>query len=282
MTTTPLPAPTPQIPGAIDLSTVKHRQQAAWSAGDYAVIGTTLSLTGELLCEAVGVRPGQRILDVATGNGNAALAAARRGCDVIGIDYVPELLARARERAAAERLPIAFHEGDAENIPYPDASFDVALSTFGVMFTPDQERAARELMRVTRLGGKIGLTNWTPGSFIGQVFRTIGGYIPPSPWVRSPALWGTEERLEELFGGQVARIDTTRHWFNFRYRSPQDWLETFRIYYGPLQKAFEALDAAGQEGLEGDLIALLERFNEGGDQTLLVPSEYLEVVITRQ
>jgi SAM-dependent methyltransferase len=267
---------------ASDLPAVKRRQQAAWSAGDYAVIGTTLSLTGELLCEAVGVRPGQRILDVATGNGNAALAAARRGCDVIGIYYVPELLARGRERAAAERLPIAFCEGDAENIPYPDASFDAVLSTFGVMFTPDQERAASELMRVTRPGGKVGLANWTPGSFIGQVFRTIGGYIPPAPGVRSPALWGTEERLEELFAAKAARIDATRRRFNFRYRSPQDWLETFRTYYGPLQKAFGALDAAGQAGLERDLIALLERFNEGGDETLLVPSEYLEAVITRR
>jgi SAM-dependent methyltransferase len=268
--------------GANDLSAVKRRQQAAWSAGDYAVIGTTLSLTGELLCEAVGVRPGQRILDVATGNGNAALAAARRGCDVIGIDYVPELLARGREHAAAERLPVAFHEGDAENIPYPDASFDAVLSTFGVMFTPDQERAASELIRVTRPGGKIGLVNWTPGGFIGQVFRTIGGYIPPAPGVRSPALWGTEERLEELFATKAARIDAMRRRFPFRYRSPQDWLDTFRTYYGPLHKAFEALDPAGQAGLERDLITLLERFNEGGDETLLVPSEYLEAVITRR
>ena len=274
-----LSAPTP---GANDLSEVKRRQQAAWSAGDYGVIGTTLSLTGELLCEAVGVRPGQRILDVATGNGNAALAAARRGCDVIGIDYVPALLARGRERAAAERLPIDFHEGDAENIPYPDASFDAALSTLGVMFTPDQERAASELVRVTRPGGKIGLANWTPGSFIGQVFRTIGGYIPPAPGLRSPALWGTEERLEELFARKAARIDAARRHFNFRARSPQDCLDTFRTYYGPVQKAFQALDTAGQARLEGDLIALLERFNEGGDQTLLVPSEYLEAVITRQ
>lgn len=267
---------------ANDLSAAKRRQQAAWSAGDYAVIGTTLSLTGELLCEAVGVRPDQRILDVATGNGNAALAAARRGCEVIGIDYVPELLARGRECAAAERLPVTFCEGDAENIPYPDASFDAALSTFGVMFTPDQERAASELMRVTRPGGKVGLVSWTPSSFVGQVFRTLGGYVPPAPGARSPALWGTEERLEELFAANAVRIEATRRRFNFRARSPQDWLDTFRTYYGPIQKAFEALDAAGQADLERDLLALLRRFNEGGDETLLVPSEYLEAVITRQ
>jgi SAM-dependent methyltransferase len=267
---------------ASDLSVVKRRQQAAWSAGDYAVVGTTLSLTGELLCEAVGIRPGERILDVATGNGNAALAAARRGGEVIGIDYVPALLERGRECAAAERLSVTFREADAENIPYSDASFDVVLSTFGVMFTPDQTRAADELMRVTRPGGRIGLVNWTPDGFVGQMFRTIGAYISPAPGVRPPSLWGTEERLQELFLDNASRIEATRRCFNFRARSSQDWLETFRTYYGPIQKTFEALDADEQGRLERDMIALLERFNEGGDQTLLVPSEYLEAVVTRR
>jgi SAM-dependent methyltransferase len=265
-----------------DLTAVKSRQQATWSSGDYAVIGTTLSITGELLCEAVDLRPDQRVLDVAAGNGNATVAAARRWAHVTSTDYVPALLDRGRAKAAAERLPVTFQEADAENLPFADGSFDVVLSVFGVMFTPNQERAAEQLLRVCRPGGKIGLANWTPDGFIGQVFRTIGKHVPPPAGVKSPALWGTEGRLRELFGDGISELKSTPRTFVFRYRSPAHFLEVFRSYYGPMLKAFAALDQAGQAALAGDLTELLERFNRGGAGTLAVPSEYLEVVATRR
>ena len=264
-----------------DFVAVKARQQATWSSGDYAVIGTTLSITGELLCEAANVGPGQRVLDVAAGNGNATLAAARRWCEVTSTDYVPALLERGRAKAAAERLPVTFQEADAEALPFANGSFDVVLSVFGVMFTPDQPRAAHEMLRVCRPGGTIGLACWTPEGFIGQVFRTIGKYVPPAPGVKSPALWGTEERLRELFGGGISELRANRRMFVFRYRSAEHFLEVFRTYYGPMLKAFAALDAAGQAGLAADLTELIGRFNQGGDGTLALPSEYLEVVATR-
>jgi SAM-dependent methyltransferase len=264
-----------------DLTAVKSRQHATWSSGDYAVIGTTLSLTGELLCEAVELRPSQRVLDVAAGNGNATLAAARRWADVTSTDYVGALLERARERARAERLDVTFQQADAEQLPFADGSFDVVLSVFGVMFTPNQEQAAKELLRVCRPGGKIGLANWTPDGFIGQVFRTIGKYVPPPAGVKSPALWGSEQRLRELFGAGTSELTIKRRMFVFRYRSAQHWLDVFRTYYGPVLKAFAALDEGGQAGLASDLTDLLERFNQGGSDTLAVPSEYLEVVATR-
>jgi SAM-dependent methyltransferase len=265
-----------------DLTAVKGRQQATWSSGDYAVIGTTLSITGELLCEAVDLRPGQRVLDVAAGNGNATLAAARRWGDVTSTDYVPALLERGRARAEAERLTVRFQEADAEQLPFADGSFDVVLSIFGVMFTPNQEQAAQELLRVCRPGGKIGLATWTPEGFIGNVFKTIGKYVPPPAGVKSPALWGTEQRLNELLGAGISQLTINRRIFVFRYRSAEHFLDVFRTYYGPVLKAFAALDAAGQAGLARDLTELLERFNQGGADTLSVPSEYLEVVATRR
>jgi ubiquinone/menaquinone biosynthesis C-methylase UbiE len=265
-----------------DLTAVKRRQQATWSSGNYAVIGTTLSITGELLCEAVDLRPGQQVLDVAAGNGNATLAAARRWADVTSTDYVPELLERGRARAAAEHLPVAFQEADAEDLPFDDGSFDVVLSVFGVMFTPNQEQAAQELLRVCRPGGKIGLANWTPEGFIGHVFRTIGKYIPAPPGVKPPALWGTEQRLNQLFGDGISELTVRRRMFVFRYHSAEHFLHVFRTYYGPVLKAFAALDAAGQAGLARDLTDVLQRFNKGGIDTLAVPSEYVEVVITRR
>ena len=205
----------------VDLAAVKNRQQATWSSGDYAVIGTTLAITGELLCEAVDLRPGQRVLDVAAGNGNATLAAARRWADVTSTDYVAALLDRGRAKAHAERLPVTFQEADAEDLPFADRSFDVVLSVFGVMFTPNQEQAAQEMLRVCRPGGKIGLVNWTPDGFIGHVFRTIGKYMPPPPGVKPPALWGTEQRLNELFGDGIAKLTVNRRMFVFRYRSAE-------------------------------------------------------------
>lgn len=264
-----------------DLSAVKARQQGAWSSGDYAVVGTTLQIVGEELCEALDLRAGQTVLDVAAGNGNVALAAARRWCDVTATDYVPALLDRARERAGAERLAIRFQEADAEALPFADGSFDVVVSTFGVMFTPDQDRAAAELLRVCRPGGKIGLANWTPDGFIGQLFKTIGRHLPPPAGIRSPALWGSRERLAELFAPEAASIASAQRHFVFRYRSPAHWLEVFRGYYGPLLKAFAALPPAGQEALEADLVALIARFNRSGDGAVVVPSEYLEVVVTK-
>jgi SAM-dependent methyltransferase len=264
-----------------DLDAIKARQQAAWTSGDFAVIGITLQIVGESLCEAVDLRAGERVLDVAAGNGNATLAAARRFANVVSTDYVPHLLDKGRERAATERLPVEFRVADAENLPFDDGSFDVVLSTYGVMFAPNQRRAASELLRVTRPGGRIGLANWTPEGFIGQLFKTIGGHVPPAPGLKSPALWGTETFLVESFGPQAADIRVERRDFNFRYRSALHWIELFRNYYGPVLKAFEALDAGKQLALSADLTALLERFNRAGAGSLVVPGEYLEVVITR-
>jgi ubiquinone/menaquinone biosynthesis C-methylase UbiE len=266
---------------AVDLAAVKNRQQAAWSSGNYAVVGTTLQIVGENLCEALDLRSGARVLDVAAGNGNATLAAARRWCDVTSTDYVPALLEAGRLRAEAEGHDVRFQEADAENLPFPDASFDVVMSTFGVMFTPDQEKAAAELARVCKHGGKIGLANWTPESFIGQLFKTIGKYIPPAPGTRSPSLWGTRARLDELFGKTASGISATSREFTFRYRSPAHWLEVFRAYYGPMYKTFGALDADKQAALTQDVLKLMETANRSGDSTLVLPSEYLEVVITR-
>lgn len=269
------PAATP------DLVAIKQRQQQTWATGDYAIVGTTLVVMAEELCEAVDLRSGQRVLDVATGNGNAALAAARRFCEVTGIDYVPALLARGRERAAAEGLPVDFAAGDAENIPYPDASFDVVLSTLGSMFAPNQEKAAGELLRVCRPGGKVGMANWTPDGFIGQMFRVTGRYAPPPAGLKPPALWGTEERVRDLFGDGIVSMQAERRSFVFRYRSFDHWLDVFRTYYGPVNKAFQALDATGQEAYAADLRSLVERFNRSGDGTMVVPSEYLEIVAVR-
>ena len=270
-----------QAPDSIDLRAVKARQQGAWSSGDYAVVGTTLQIVGEELSEALDLRSGQKVLDVAAGNGNASLAAARRWCDVVATDYVPALLERARERAAAERLAIEFREADAEALPFPNASFDVVVSTFGVMFTPDQDRAAAELIRVCRHGGKIGLANWTPEGFIGQVFKTIGKHMPPPAGVKSPALWGTRARIAELFEPHAVSIKSSQRNFVFRYRSPEHWLEVFKGYYGPLLKTFAALAPAGQAALQRDLMGLISQFNRSGDASLVLPSEYLEIVITR-
>ncbi|SDR39323.1 Methyltransferase domain-containing protein [Paraburkholderia fungorum] len=265
----------------IDFTAVKRRQQAAWSTGNYAVVGTTLQIVGEHLCEALDLRAGSRVLDVAAGNGNATLAAARRWCDVVSTDYVASLLESGRARASAEGLPVVFEEADAEALPYADGSFDVVMSTFGVMFTPDQERAAAELARVCKPGGRIGLANWTPESFIGQVFKTIAKYIPPAAGVVSPALWGTKARLETLFQGNASKIVTTSRYFTFRYRSPAHFMEIFRAYYGPVNKAFAALDENQQASLFAELMTLISSRNRSGDATLVLPSDYLEVVVER-
>jgi ubiquinone/menaquinone biosynthesis C-methylase UbiE len=270
------PAPT------TDFAAVKSRQHGAWSCGDYAVVGTTLQIVGELLCEAVDLHAGARVLDVAAGNGNASLAAARRHCDVVSTDYVPALLERGRERATAERLPVEFRVADAEALPFADGSFDAVLSTFGVMFTPDQERAASELLRVTRRHGRIGLANWTPTGFIGQVFACIGAFVPPPAGVVSPAAWGTRERLQQLFARHALVVDVQVRQFVFRYRSPEHWLEVFKIVYGPMVKAFAALPVDGQAALTAALLSLVQRHNRANDRSMAVASDYLEVVITRR
>ena len=271
-----------QQPVQPDLKALKARQHVAWSSGDYAVVGATLQIVGEQLCEALDIRSGQKVLDVAAGNGNATLAAARRWCDVVSTDYVPSLLARGRNRAAAEGLSIRFEEADAEALSFSDASFDAVVSTFGVMFTPDQDRAAAELLRVCRSGGKIGLANWTPEGFIGQVFKTLGRHLPPPAGAKSPALWGTEARIKEMFGPSATSIKAERRNFTFRYRSAEHFLDVFKNYYGPILKAFAALDAANQQGLQDDLLALIGRMNRAEDGTMVVPGEYLEIVITKR
>ena len=269
----------PQVP---DLAEVKERQQRAWASGDYSVLGAAFVIISELLCEAVDLRPGQRVLDVATGSGNTALAAARRYGEVTGIDYVPALLERGRERAAAERLPVAFQEGDAEDLSFPDAAFDVVLSTIGAMFAPDQEKTADELLRVCRPGGRIGLANWTPDGFVGGILRVHARYLPPPPGLKPPVLWGTEERLHELFGQDVTSLRVTKRTFFYRYPSPEHYWNLMRTYNGPTIRAFQALDAEVQENLVAELIELTHRLNRSGDETMVVPGDYLEVVAIRR
>ncbi|MDO9291168.1 MAG: class I SAM-dependent methyltransferase [Hydrogenophaga sp.] len=265
-----------------DYAAIKQRQQATWASGDYAAIGTTLQIVGETLAEAADVRAGERVLDVAAGNGNASLAAARRHAQVTSTDYVQALLAKGHDRAVAEGLNIRFQHADAEALPFADASFDAVLSTFGVMFTPENQRAASEMLRVLRSGGRIGLANWTPGGFIGRLFKLIGAHVPPPAGLASPVLWGTESHIVELFGSHAAQIRCEHRHFNFRYRSAAHWVQVFRELYGPTHKAFAALDAQAGQSLERAITALLEELNVGGPQSLVVPSEYLEIVITKQ
>ena len=266
---------------AVDFAAIKARQHRTWSSGDYAVIGTTLQISGEMLCEAVDLVAGEQVLDVAAGNGNAALAAARRGAEVTAADYVVELLAHTRARATAEMLAVDLREADAEALPFPDASFDVVLSTFGVMFAPRQEHAASELVRVCRPGGRIGLASWTPDSFVGQMFRIVGRYAPPPAGIRSPFEWGSETRLQELFGPHAMLVGRRRE-FVFRYRSARHWLDTFRDCYGPVHSVFQNLDDAGRTALEHDLLALAGVHNTADSSALRVPSQYLEVVVIPQ
>ena len=271
-TTVAAPAP--------DLAAVKTRQQGAWSSGNYAVVGTTLQIVGEQLCEALDMRSGQKVLDVAAGNGNVSLAAGRRWCEVTSTDYVPSLLEGGARRAEAEGMKLAFQQADAEALPFADKSFDAVVSTFGVMFTPNQDRSAGEMLRVCKPGGKIGMANWTPEGFIGQLFKTLGKHMPPPAGVKSPALWGTQARLNEMFSG-AASIDAQPRMFVFRYKSPQHFLDVFRTYYGPIHKAFGALDAEKGKALAADLNALIGEFNRANDGTMAVHSEYLEVIVTR-
>jgi ubiquinone/menaquinone biosynthesis C-methylase UbiE len=282
-TVTARPAPKQtQSDASPDYAVIKQKQQATWASGDFAIIGVTLQIVGESLAEAADIRAGERVLDVAAGNGNATLAAARRFADVTSTDYVPDLLEKGRVRALAEGLPVNFRVADAEALPFDAGSFDVAVSTFGAMFTPDHTKPAREMLRVVRNGGRIALANWTPEGFIGQLFKVIGRYIPPPVGLKSPALWGTEAHLRELFGDQATAIRAVRKHFNFRYRSAAHWIQIFRDFYGPTHKAFSALNPEGQDALAKDITDLLTQHNVGGPSSLVVPGEYLEVVIDRK
>ena len=269
-------------PEAPDLKAIKAKQQVAWSSGDYAVVGTTLQIVGEQLAEAMDLRAGETVLDVAAGNGNFTLAAARRWCEVTSTDYVETLLNRGRKRADAEGVAVTFKQADAENLPFADASFDAVASTFGGMFSPDQSRTASEMLRVCRSGGRIGLANWTPDGFIGQMFKTIGKHLPPPAGLKSPALWGTREWMDNAFRAQSSSLAAESRDFVFRYRSAQHFLDVFRTYYGPMLKAFEALNAGGRKALSQDVIELIGRFNRSGDDSMVVPGEYLQVVVTKR
>ncbi|MBA2713917.1 MAG: AzlC family ABC transporter permease [Rubrobacteraceae bacterium] len=267
---------------APDLTAIKGRQQKAWSSGDYGKVGATLTVIAELMAEAADLRPGERVLDVACGNGNTSLAAARRFCEVVGIDYVPMMLDEGRRRAEADGLAVDFRKGDAEDIPFPDASFDVVLSTIGVIFAPDQEKAAGELMRVCKPGGRIGMANWVPDGYVGDLFKTMGKYVPPPPGLKSPFRWGTQDGLRELFGDGMGSLQTRRRTFVWRFPSARYHVGFMRGYYGPLHKAFETLDESGQKALEEDLISLVENYNRSGNGTAVWPADYLEVVAARR
>lgn len=281
-TSTPSPRQPPEAATVPDYAAIKQRQQATWASGDFAIIGVTLQIVGESLAEAADIHAGERVIDIAAGNGNATLAAARRFARVTSTDYVPALLDKGRARAAAEGLTIEFREADAEALPFHDGSFDVALSTFGVMFTPDHARCASEMMRVVRGGGRIGIANWTPEGFIGQLFKTVGRFVPPPSGLVSPAMWGKEDYLRQLFGAEAASIRAVPKMFNFRYASAAHMIQVFRDFYGPVHKAFAALDPGGQQALEQEMTAVFERHNTAGDNSLVVPAEYLEAVIIKR
>ena len=276
------PANAAAAPATPDFSAIKAKQQVAWGSGDYAVIGSTLNIVGEQLAEAADINAGDKVLDVAAGNGNATLAAARRFANVTSTDYVESLLEKGRARTDAEGMDVTFQQADVENLPFEDGSFDVVVSTFGCMFAPNQKQTAAEMARVCRAGGRIAMANWTPDSFIGALFRCIGKHVPPPAGVQSPALWGTQGQLEELFGRNTARIEIRNRAFNFRYHSVEHWLELFRTYYGPTHKALLALPDDGKAKLEEDMTALAESFNISQDNRMIVPSDYVEVVITKK
>ena len=264
-----------------DLAAIKEVQQKTWSEGDFAMVATVIQIVSENLCEAIDLVPGERVLDVACGSGNTAIAAARRFTEVTGIDYVPDLLERGRERAEAERLEIELMEGDAEQLPFEDESFDVVLSTFGVMFAPDQQRTADELLRVTRPGGRIGIANWTPDGFNGQMFKTVGKHAPPPPGLQPPPLWGTEDRVRELFGDRVSELEANERIANMRFRSPDHYMEFFKTYFGPTKMAFKRVGEEGAPALERDLRELIDRFNRAEDGAAVLPAAYLEAVAVK-
>ena len=271
----------PEISGP-DLGAIKQKQQVAWSSGDFHVVAARIVLVAEHLADTADLHAGWRVLDVATGSGNAAIAAARHGASAVGVDYVPSLLERGRARAAAEGLDVELLEGDAEALPFEDASFDAVTSVFGAMFAPDHRKAASELLRVVRPGGTIALASWTPEGFIGELFRTTAAHVPPPAGVSSPMLWGTEAHLRELFGDEIASLEVAERTFTFRAESPQAFVDLFRSWYGPTLKAFEALDGPGQQALELDLVQLARRWDRLGTDAIAIPATYTEAVAVRR
>ncbi len=266
-----------------DLAAVKQKQQAAWSSGDFSVVASRIVLTAEQLCDTADIRAGWRVLDVATGSGNAAIAAARHGATAVGVDYVPALLEHGRKRAAAEGLAVELVEGDAEDLPFPDASFDAVTSIFGTMFAPDHQKTADEVLRVCVPGGTIALGSWTPEGFIGQLFKTISRHVPPPAGVQSPMLWGTESHLRELFGDDITSLEVTERTFTFRFPSAEHFVSFFRLWYGPTLKAFAAVEGAARDALERDLIALIEKFDRlGTGDAVAIPSTYIEAVAIKR
>ena len=263
------------------LAQVKERQQQMWASGDFHAVATLIQPVADVLCDTVDLQAGWRVLDVACGSGNAAIAAARCGCNAVGIDYVPALLARGRRRAEAEGLSIELLEGDAEAIPFPDGSFDAVLSVYGSMFAPDHEQAAMELARVCKRGGRIGLATWTPDGFIGEMLKVVAAHVPPPPGVPSPILWGTESYLRELFGDQIGTLACRERTFTFRFRSAEAYVDYFRTYYGPTVKAFETAGTAGGDALFGDLVDLVRRYAGTTSGPVSIPATYLETVAVR-
>lgn len=268
---------------APDFAAVKRRQQQAWASGDFAAVAARIVLVAEQLCDTADLHAGWRVLDIATGTGNAAIAAARLGCTVVGVDYVPALLEQGRRRAEAEGLPVEFLDGDAEALSFADGSFDAVTSVFGAMFAPDQARTAAELLRVCRPGGTIALASWTPEGFIGELFRTVGAHVPPPAGLASPMLWGTEAHLRELFCESLCSLEVMERTFTFRFRSAEELVGFFRRWYGPTLKAFAALEGAARNALETDLVALARRFDRlGSDEAIAIPATYIEAVAVRR
>jgi ubiquinone/menaquinone biosynthesis C-methylase UbiE len=252
-----------------------------WASGDFHAIATLIQPVADVLCDAVDLQAGWRVLDVACGSGNATIAAARCGCDVVGLDFVPALLARGRRRLETEGLTAEFVEGDAEALPFADGSFDAVLSVFGAMFAPDHRQAARELTRVCRPGGRIGLATWIPDGFVGEMLRIVAGHVPPAAGVSSPLLWGSEEYLRELFGDRVAELACTERTFTYRFRSAESFVDHFRTYYGPTAKAFETVGEAGADALAADLVELVRRYTGTGTGPITIPAVWLEAVAIR-
>ncbi len=263
---------------SVDFATIKANQRAGWQTGDYPRVGNTLQIIAELLVEAADVRAGQRVLDVACGQGNAALAAARRFAAATGVDYADNLLEQGRQRAEAEHLPVTFTEGDAEELPVPDRSYDLVLSTVGVMFAPDQQRAADELVRVTAPGGKIALASWTPTGMVGHLFKTVGSFAPPPSGLRPPVQWGTPERLAELFGDRVEWVALNTRQYVFRYHSPEHFSQWFREHYGPMTRLAGTLSTSEGERFAADVADVARSFNQAQDGTVVAPADYLEAV----
>jgi SAM-dependent methyltransferase len=265
----------------LDLAAVKSRQQKTWASGDFAEIASRIHASAERLVESADLQADWRVLDVATGSGNAALAAARCGCEVVGVDYVPALLERGRARADAEGLAVDFRQGDAESLPFPDRSFDAVLSIYGAMFAPDHERTASEILRVLRPGGRLAMANWTAGGFVGEMLRIVSRHVPPPPGLASPLLWGSEGRLRELFGDRVRSLDVRPRDFVFRFRSAGEFVSVFRRFYGPTLKAFEAVGPVGAPALAAELEALARARNRNGSTAVAIPAEYVEVLAVR-